>query len=40
MPDEVCAMCEGAEEAYVEVVAAFFGGELGAWDGAVPTVVG
>lgn len=38
MADEICAVGKGTEEAYVEVIAAFFGGELGAGDDAMPAV--
>lgn len=38
MSDEIGAVCKGTEEADVEVVAAFFGGELRARDDAMPAV--
>jgi hypothetical protein len=38
MADEIYAVGEGTEESYVEVIAALFGGELGAGDDAMPAI--
>lgn len=38
--DEICSVREGTEESDVEVIAAIFGGELGAGDDAMPSISG